>query len=582
MMFNKIKNHIYYSSSKDFDESLLCRYIGIVGQVKDIDRGDWYCELEYLNPEDEMQTVLVNPSLKERELLNLASKGADISSVNVRLIIEYLSKQKEEITNVRYAYSHLGWNTSADGNLLFNNQEFPLFKYDSLIGTHGENKEVSDYFGKLDLKSKGSMEDWSKFMKNYISDYPNLQLAVILGASAPILRLIMEVGDIENLIVHICGKSSSGKTTALMLAMSLWGNPSGSNSLIRQFNTTKNALLKQLTNESYQGFPCAYDEVGMGIQNFRDLTGLIYQLSAGTDKSRCSKNLDLQESKTFKTVILTTGEIRLTDYMNGNELGSSVIRIIECNDISWCVDAEQSKKIKAFVSSNYGLVAKEFIKSLMDYSYQDLVDRWREESKLLLNRIETPIGEYSTRLSDRFAILMTTFVYFCKIFELNWNYNDFFEVIVNLILDKKESIDYSSRIYDLVVKYVLNHRSKFYDTTEKGRMKNFQYDEVYGKITNNEYIIEKGIFNSLLKSSGFNNVSVALHEMLKKGMITPEKSGNKQLVYNRRVLFPNEPMMKYVVIKKKCTDESDDYIEKNITECSAEKLFEDDYFDKYE
>ena len=77
------------------------------------------------------------------------------------------------------------------------------------------------------------------------------------------------------MIVHIPGNSSTGKTTALRLAISMFGSPKiSNNSLFSTYNTTENAMSNRLGGT--KGLTFAFDEIS--TSNINNFTKLIYTL----------------------------------------------------------------------------------------------------------------------------------------------------------------------------------------------------------------------------------------------------------------------------------------------------------------
>lgn len=69
------------------------------------------------------------------------------------------------------------------------------------------------------------------------------------------------------------GNSSTGKSTAAALAVSIAGNPSkGDQTLFRGWNGTRNAIEGYLSNNF--GVPIALDE--LSAATFKDTNGLLY------------------------------------------------------------------------------------------------------------------------------------------------------------------------------------------------------------------------------------------------------------------------------------------------------------------
>lgn len=85
--------------------------------------------------------------------------------------------------------------------------------------------EDSSYVGALDLKPKGNLGNYLDDLREHVVPYKNISLAFALGVSSSIVaKLNMHYKDINTLLVHLFAESTKGKSTAAMLAISVWGN----------------------------------------------------------------------------------------------------------------------------------------------------------------------------------------------------------------------------------------------------------------------------------------------------------------------------------------------------------------------
>ena len=127
------------------------------------------------------------------------------------------------------------------------------------------------------------------------------------------------------------GESTTGKTTMLKLAASVWGSTNISeDGIIQTWNTTKNALINSMCG--FNGITLCYDELGASDS---DISNLIYLLSNGVNKKRMYS----EKSKKFSVNICSSGEIPLKtiDEVNGTDA-----RLLEFR-VQWTKNAQHSK-----------------------------------------------------------------------------------------------------------------------------------------------------------------------------------------------------------------------------------------------
>ena len=143
--------------------------------------------------------------------------------------------------------------------------------------------------------------------KNGESRSARFKLEVILASalSAVTFDFVHDIFPTENLIISLYGGSSTGKSTALNLAVSTGALPTTTeDSLLLTFLDTENSLMRRMVS----GFPIGIDEA---TTLKKDITRLLYAIANGKERSRLTKNLDIAEASEFHTTIFTSSEISI-------------------------------------------------------------------------------------------------------------------------------------------------------------------------------------------------------------------------------------------------------------------------------
>jgi uncharacterized protein (DUF927 family) len=109
---------------------------------------------------------------------------------------------------------------------------------------------------------------------------------------------------------HLIGASSSGKTTALRVAASVWGNPA---MFVRQWRATANGLegLAALHNDGL----LILDELGQ--MEGKQAGEAAYILANGKGKARASRSGEARDSASWRLLFLSSGENGLAELMQG-------------------------------------------------------------------------------------------------------------------------------------------------------------------------------------------------------------------------------------------------------------------------
>jgi uncharacterized protein (DUF927 family) len=155
-------------------------------------------------------------------------------------------------------------------------------------------------------RSSGTLKEWQKTVAWRARDNPVLLFSLSVAFTGALLRF----AGVEGGGFHLYGSSSKGKTTAGQFAASVWG--SGADpaeapgvAFVRKWNATANAV-EAIAADHCDGL-LVLDEVGEA--QVQDLGRLIYQLAGGQGKNRLSRDAALRTPRTWRVVVLSTGEV---------------------------------------------------------------------------------------------------------------------------------------------------------------------------------------------------------------------------------------------------------------------------------
>ncbi len=153
------------------------------------------------------------------------------------------------------------------------------------------------------FRAKGTPEQWRQAVGALCVGNSRLAFAVACAFAGPLLRPAgMESGG-----VHLRGDSSSGKTTALKVAGSVYGGPS----YLQRWRTTSNAL------ESTAGQHCdgllILDELAQVEP--REAGEAAYLLANEQGKARANRTGGARPRLSWRLLFLSAGELGLADHM---------------------------------------------------------------------------------------------------------------------------------------------------------------------------------------------------------------------------------------------------------------------------
>ena len=259
-----------------------------------------------------------------------------------------------------------------------------------------------------DLQPKGTFKGWWEMYLKQVKGNLLLELAVVFAASSLVTAFLKTRHEVEfaGTIFSFMGNSSTGKSTAAALAVSIAGNPTkGSNTLFRSWNGTRNALEGYLSSNF--GVPIVLDE--LSAATFKDTTGLLYSLAEGQGRQRSNIDGNVKALKNWGTTVISTAEHSiLNDSARNDGLNVRTIEISE----AFTTSADNADAIKRATSVNYGhimpLVAEYLLKR------EDEVIKWfHAEHDWFKNQLKNETSNTGIRMFKRYAVIATS----ARIFE---------------------------------------------------------------------------------------------------------------------------------------------------------------------
>lgn len=345
----------------------------------------------------------------------LAEKGADVTKKNFDILVDTLRKQEEtmELNGIRTekVYDHLGWihlPTFDEAGIRCGSAL--CYRCYTLLGGI-----PARYAGNYTVACMGSFDVWRDMVKAEVIGNAAMEIVLIAGLAAVVNGLIGPITSGENPIVHLCCASSQGKSTALMLAASAFGEPFDGErkaygktgeivtrcSIYASWGATENATIAQCAGN--KGAVIVLNELG----KFKggDMSRIVYDLSEGTDKARLNKNLETHKTEGYSTTILSAGEISLLGRCK-DKLEGLQNRVMEIEQ-PLTNSAENSRSIKEVCRKHNGWAAPKLAQYILDNGGVELVlptyESFRQE---LTERL--PDSSSKERFIEKFAALFLT------------------------------------------------------------------------------------------------------------------------------------------------------------------------------
>lgn len=216
----------------------------------------------------------------------------------------------------------------------------------------------------------GKLAEWKKHVATLAKGNPRLMFALSAAFAGPLLHRV----GAANFGVHWLGDSSTGKSTLLHAAGSVFGDPSG---MVRSWRSTDNAL-EYVAAQHCDGV-LLLDELKEVAPH---LAGqIVYMLSNGIGKARGHHAGGLRDPIMWRLVLQSSGEIGLADHIASSgqrtHAGQSV-RLIELSasgrhhgawdNLHHLPDgAAFSDHLRAQVRKYHGTAGRAFIEQLIQH-----------------------------------------------------------------------------------------------------------------------------------------------------------------------------------------------------------------------
>ncbi len=264
--------------------------IWIARRWRDVDSGDHLVELAWPGASEVVKRSLV---LTARDLPALADKGAPVSSVNARGVVQWLQASEDRndrLIPVDSSIGRVGWI----------DRQLQGAKGPYLLRAEDGHKQTAKA-----LAPRGKWDEWLAAAK-VVHKQP--VPALLLAAS--VASVFLEATGAAPFVVDLHGHSSRGKTTALRWAASAWADPTDAGGYLVSWSATMAFI------EDRAGFLrnlplCLDDTKKVQPKDREKLAALVYAWGSGQAKGRARPD-GVRATAVWRSILLSTGEAPLT------------------------------------------------------------------------------------------------------------------------------------------------------------------------------------------------------------------------------------------------------------------------------
>lgn len=422
--FSLNSDGVFYNGNEDI---FICSPLFVVADTCDADNNQWGRLLKFKDKqkfEHSLPILMSSLSGDGKECRErLMDCGLKVSPNNRarQLLLQYILDAETE--NHVLCVNQLGWHDGAfvlpDKTISSeeNQKDFLLQNVDRTA-----NKFIPS----------GTLAEWQENIARLCVGNSRLMFAVCVAFASALLPIAEETSG----GFHLHGTSSTGKTTALLVAGSVWGGDRRKG-FLETWRATSNGL--EAVAESHNHSLLLLDEISQ--VNPHDVGEVIYSLSNGFGKSRMNKNISARRKTEWNLLFFSSGEKTLEQVMQG--IGQRIFGGQEARFVNIEADAnaglglfeelhgfESPNDLAKFLSSaskRYcGVAIREFLQKVCDNRefVEDKIKEIRQFFKIKFNLDNTSFSGEISRVAYRIAIVTVAGILASQFGVTNWKDED--------------------------------------------------------------------------------------------------------------------------------------------------------------
>ena len=452
-----------------------------VERLVNIDTGEVKIKLAYKRSGKDrkwLTTIVGKDTISTaRTITGLSSQGISVTSSTASTLVDYLNDMENlnyDIIPERKSIGRLGY-IAGEG--------FSPYVDDLVFDGDASFRNLYQ-----SVETKGAVSAWYETAMECRRQSLTARIMLAASFASPILSL---VGSLP-FFVHLWGvDSGTGKTVALMLAASVWGNPA-LGSYVQTFNGTQ--VGQERTAAFLNHLPVCLDELQLTKDSRGKTSFDVYQLAQGVGRSRGKKSGGVELTPTWSCCFLTTGESPLTSLSAG---AGAVNRVIDIECTAGSAVLSDGQRISGNLKRNYGFAGQMFVKRLyQDEKTQDIVRQIYQD-----NFRDLCSGDSTEKQAMAAAAIITA-----DLLASRWVFRDDEETAEQLVLTasdieeflaSKEAVSAGRRAYDWLCDWVGSNVNRFFNPELPA------VGDCYGIIENNTAYINRGVFNKIVQEAGF-------------------------------------------------------------------------------
>lgn len=431
------------------------------------------------------------------KIVKLADYGVIVTSETARALVQFFSDlEGSNELPLYHSTSKFGWIK----------EQFIPFDQDVVFDDESKFKELTN-----SLIQCGSYAVWMDLVKRIRQNKEHYEPQIYM--SAAFASVLVSKLNLLPFITNIWGKTGAGKTVALMLACSIYADPSEGKYITDSYST-QNAFEIRLDVANH--LPLMMDDLSKVRDKLGDnFTDLIYLLCSGRGKDRSNVDLGLNKIKTWQNTILTNMERPLA---NETMRGGAINRILDFQMRPGHIFTNGNAVVET-IKDNYGHAGREFVNLVKKLGVEYISDLRKEFEQKIKEEAEKQGSVKEEKQILPLSLILTADKLATDYIFEDGIYLDLAELVAQL--KDVDEVSENERAYQAIIDTVTVNNQKFDpDENYKG--------EVWGFIKDGYVNIVPLIFRRMAESENYSVKGVC--EWLKENNLLKHNDKNQNKV----------------------------------------------------
>lgn len=300
---------------------------------------------------------------------------------------------------------------------------------------------------------EGTLDGWLQAIAS-LDAYPRVQLLLYASLASPLLKIV----GAPNFVVDTSYSTSSGKTTALRVAASVWGRPETSGGGV-MWTWEATPVWIERTATVLNNFPLILDDTKLARRP-ADVARTLYMFASGAGRGRGSKS-GIDITRHFQAILLSSGEAPITSFTQDGGTRARTLSL-------WGAPFEGPGSARTVAILNqelprhYGQAAEPYIRHILDYDgkWDEIRQLYRKShEKYLAWAADHPVAG---RLAAYCAVIDTAAILVHEAIDMPWDYTDPIADLWSDLVSRSAEADRAEVALRIVIGWANAHQQEFF------------------------------------------------------------------------------------------------------------------------